>query len=202
MREVGVATPGVVILGPEQQRDLQRLILPPDWTARCRTPDEINVPAILNAFFRAHPDLPWYGVMMDDVIVRTKEWDTRMVMVAGRDCFVSANDGWQAPRRMHAAVVFGGDLLRAMGFWCLPALHHCYLEDVWEDVAWHCGNWTVMMDVMLEHIHPARPECAAQFDATYRLQDQWVAADRATWERFRDSDAHRRLIDRVAHLIN
>ena len=199
MGKVGTATPGVVILGATQHELLGRLQLPAKWTVRVRPTDNMTLVELLNEFFVTRDYLPWYGFMSDDVIVRTPQWDERMVMAAGRDCFVSVNDLFRAPKRMHAAVVFGGDLVRAMNFWCLPTLHHCFVDDFWEAIAARCDNWAVLMDVIAEHVHPSRDRTVER-DATYRDKSRWVQADKAAFEKFRNSSDWEQLILRVKAL--
>jgi hypothetical protein len=71
---------------------------------------------VFNHVLRAWRDEPWYGFISDDSIVRTRAFDVPLIAAAGCAGFANSADGWQAHQRMHGDVVFGGDLLRALGW--------------------------------------------------------------------------------------
>jgi len=118
IRTAGCSTPGKVILGADQAADIPGLPLPDGWTAVCQHPEDKSLVAVMNRFVKDHPDLAWYGFLQDDLHVRTPHWDTLLIAAAGSCGMASCNDMFKAPARMTSATVYGGDLIRAFGFWC------------------------------------------------------------------------------------
>jgi len=83
---------------------------------------------------------------------------------------------------MHGAVVFGGDLLRGLGWWAPPGLIHCFVDDAWEHIGRALGNWVHLPQVMVEHLHPANAKATS--DAAYHKAYANVESDRARFEEF------------------
>ncbi|MEI9803132.1 MAG: hypothetical protein WDN48_00115 [Pseudolabrys sp.] len=46
----------------------------------------------MNRFVRDYPDLAWYGFLQDDLHVKTRDWDTRLIEAAGSSGMASSND--------------------------------------------------------------------------------------------------------------
>ena len=138
----------------------------PDGWALYASPNNRGVCGALNAALRQYPDEPWYGFISDDSLVRTPGWSDALARAAGSNGFANSGDGWQANRRMHGAVAFGGDLVRALGFWAPPALQHCFVDDAWERLAGALDNWTHVPQVLVEHCH--RGNGKADDDPVYR----------------------------------
>ena len=111
---------GVVVIDGDPDPHYDTLRAPEGWQVARWTPNE-GLCSVLNAMLRAWPDDPWYGFISDDSIVKTFGWSRALVEAAGKGGFANSGDGWQAQRRMHGAIVFGGDLLRALGWWAPPA---------------------------------------------------------------------------------
>jgi|GEM_PF-103732 hypothetical protein len=199
MRATGVSTPGVVILGPDQAGDLASLPLPEGWTAQCQHPDDHCLTQVLNRFLREHPDHEWYGQICDDNIPVTFGWDTRLIEQALKSGIASCDDGWQAPRRMHSATVWRGDVLRCAEFWQPPMVRHSCADDFWEEIGRRFGIWTCLMDVRVEHHHPLKH--GDVLDATYARQMKWLAEDVAEFKAWRAGSDYAALICRFAKLF-
>jgi hypothetical protein len=73
--------------------------------------------------------------------------------------------------------VFGGELLRALGWWAPPGLRHAYIDDAWETIARALDNWRHVPQVLVEHMHPGVGK--APDDATYADAYSTFDADRA-----------------------
>ena len=80
---------------------------------------------------------------------------------------------------MHGAVCFGGDLLRALGFWAPPTLKHSFCDDAWEHLAAALGNSAYVPQVMVEHRH--RGNGKAEDDQTYQKAYASFDDDRKTF---------------------
>src|ERR1700688_2927736 len=83
IRTAGCTTPGMVILGADQAADIPYLPLPDGWTAVCQHRDDKSLVAVMNRFVRDYPDLAWYGFLQDDLHVKSRDWDTRLIEAAG-----------------------------------------------------------------------------------------------------------------------
>lgn len=201
MYGVGVSTPGKIILGPHQQADIPNVKpVPKGWTVECQHKDDKSLMDVMNRFVRDYPDLEWYGYIQDDLKFVTRRWDTRLVEAAGNLGIASCNDLWRAPKRNTGACVFGGDLVRAWGFWGPPKLQHCYMDDFWEDSGRQCENWKVLMDVITPHRHFANPKNKAPMDATYKFSYAPGGEDMTEWKRYSSSQDYADLLARVKEL--
>jgi len=147
-------------------------------------PENLGLCGALNWAFRENPGLDWYGCLVDDLKPETKEWDRILSEAVTPFGIISAQDGYRTPERM-GTPVFGGNLLRAWGFWSPPGLWHCYLDDFWETVGRQFGIWT-QCDVMMRHQTPFAGLAAV--DQThieaYGLQNARLEADRQAYEAF------------------
>src|SRR5262249_28732295 len=131
----------------------------------------------------------------DDLRIATPRWDTTLTAVACPAGMASSNDLLHAPFRMTGAICFGGELIRAMGFWCPPQLEHCFQDNFWEDVGRRCDNWRVCEHVIAEHLHPHANK--APMDDTYRHAYDRLESDRRAWESYQKSVDYIRLLARV-----
>ncbi len=143
------------------------LRLPAGWFLRQVRSGVVGCAQGLRRAFRTDPDEPWYGWIADDNTVETDGFEQRLIAAAGPWGIASANDGWQAPKRMHGATVFGGEFLRALGYWVPEGFQHLYIDDVWGHLGRQLGNWRTLMDVHTPHNHPLKT--GAEPDATHRL---------------------------------
>ncbi len=176
----GCSTPGIVFVnGGEQPEGYKSLRLPQNWSILWHD-DDVKVCDMYRWFFKRHPNLDWYGVIADDVVPKTHNWDTRLVNAAGRARVASANDEWQAPRRLHGAAAYGGDLVRALGYLCPPDLQHMFFDDVWETIGRELKVWDVLMDVVTTHEHHAVGK--APKDAAYEQSEKLIASDKVIYQ--------------------
>lgn len=175
---VGQPTEGVVIVDGDPDPAYQALRLPAGWNLFSLS-SNLGVCGVLNWLTRQRPHEPWYGFISDDSIVRTPDWSAPLVRAAGPAGFASSADGWQGERRMHGAVVFGGELLRTIGWWAPPGLRHSFVDDAWEALAKGLGNWTRVPSVMVEHRHAWNGK--AERDATYDRAYASIGEDERAW---------------------
>src|SRR5579863_2536027 len=150
---IGAAFPtkGLVVVDGDPDPAYRTLRTPAGWSIALR-PENQGVCAVLNCVLAAYPYEPWYGFISDDSIVATADWSAPLIEAAGRHGFANSADGFRAHLRMHGAVVFGGDLLRAIGWWAPPGLVHCYVDDAWERLGRALGNWRRVPSVLVEQI--------------------------------------------------
>src|SRR5581483_5622720 len=178
----GGSSRGIVVIDGDSSEGYWQLRLPENWHSEL-LPTNVGVCEALNTIFRAYPNEPWYGFISDDSIVRTRGFEAPLVTAAGRTGFANSADGWQAHKRMHGAVVFGGDLLRALGWWAPPGLRHSFVDDAWEFLGHALGNWARVPQVLIEHHHFGNNK--AERDATYDAAYASAKEDQATFYRLR-----------------
>lgn len=199
---VGCSTFGEIILGPKQQIDISEILAlaPKGWKVSCQHMDDRSLVDVMNRFVRDHPNLEWYGYLQDDLKFVSSKWDTKLVAAAGPNRIASCNDMWRAPKRNTGACAFGGELVRAWGFWGPPKLQHCYIDDFWEESGRACKNWVVLMDVQTPHRHFANSRNKAQMDETYKFSYAPAGQDQIEWNRYRASEDYADLLTRVKNL--
>ncbi len=154
-REIGTSTPGLVIINKNDTSDYDsvRQHLLDGW--EIIRVDATSYGESVRAVWSRTKDLKWIGLLADDHVPCTPNWDTQLIASLRGWNFVSSNDSWQAPNRMHGAVCFSGDLLRAVG-WLFPdRLRHIFHDDIFETIGRETGCWEVRMDVMVKHLHEA-----------------------------------------------
>ena len=172
------ASCGVVWVDGDPDPRYATLKLPNGWH-KIEASRNVGLVAVLNAAFRLNPKEPWYGFISDDSIVKTRGWERKLVEAAGRAGFANSADGWQADKRMHGAIAFGGELVRSLGWIAPPALFHSCCDDAWEYLGRELANWTYVSDVMVEHQHAWNKK--ASDDATYRKNYSTLDADRKSF---------------------
>lgn len=99
-----------------------------------------------------YPNEPWYGMLGDDVIPKTKHWDQLLIQRAGSHDIAAGNDVHEkSVRIIHPCV--GGDLVRLVGFFAVPGCEHVCIDTFWEQLHHYFGRNNQMRDVILEHAH-------------------------------------------------
>ena len=136
---------------------------PPNWAVVVAKRDTLS--AIYNGFLWAMPDLPWYGVLGDDVVPETQGWDRKLIEAAGRDGLAFGDDGINGDRHATHFVV-GGDLARKLGWLALPGLERLYIDSAWNEVTKGLGVRRFVAGVTLRHYHFSNN--LAMYDKTYQ----------------------------------
>lgn len=170
-RKTGGSTPGMVLLGPSDEGGAGYPDLPLGWFYKfCEGETQGEKLAEVWATVK---DCTWLGLIGDDCVPETPQWDQQLASELTGWNFVSCNDGWQAPNRVANCWLMSGDLVRAVGYVFPPGLHHLFVDDVWEELSRRTAPcldgahlWTCRMDVMVRHAHVLKGEAAA--DDTHR----------------------------------
>lgn len=153
LKATGMTTPGVLIVNGCEMADAYRQIALPDNWETVWIEQNIGTCAPLNQYFDSHPFEPWYGVIDDDEWVTTPEWDKKLIEAAGSWNVAHGDDGWQSEARLHGFVTIGGELMRAVGYYCIPGLWHWYGEAMWEMLAKEIPFRRFTPEVRTEHRH-------------------------------------------------
>ncbi len=164
------STPGMVLVGradfAEHRLAYDELIDNPPlgWWLKV-TEDESQGDKIREVWDEVK-DCAWLGLIGDDCVPETPGWDRRMVEALAKASIVSCNDGWQAPTRVANCWIVDGEMLRRVGYFFPPGLHHLFIDDIWEEIGRETVRWRCLMDVMVRHRHVMKGEAAA--DGTHR----------------------------------
>jgi len=149
----GMKAPGVMLVqGDAAGYDFP---LPPGWV---RGAAKTNMGLIkgLNACYAQHKDAAWFGLVADDLIPQTQDWDTKLLAQMHPMGIVSCSDGNYAYQggRVCGATFLSGDLVRAQGFIGPPCCWHSYTDDWLELVAKTFPCWNRVDDVIVRHDTP------------------------------------------------
>lgn len=131
-------------------------------------------------------DLDWIGLVGDDNIPLTPDWDKSMLSALQGWNLVSCNDSWQAPQRLGNCWIWSGELLRAVGYAFPPVLNHLFVDDVWETLGRATGCWTTRLDIIVRHAHATL--CGTE-DETHKKaysDDNW-SHDTLVWEEWKQN---------------
>jgi len=126
---------------------------PDTWTVEVLE-NNIGLVAAANLFFNKFPTEKWYGVICDDVMPITNEWDKLLLNLVTDWNIVSLKDTLNTNDwRISGIPIIGGELIRKCGFIFPPCNWHVCGDDWWELVAKNCGNW-IKVDAYSTHMTP------------------------------------------------
>lgn len=189
-REMGTNTPGWVIVDKDDweanlfaYKEVKNL-LPLGWDFVTVEPQGYG--GALRQIWARVKDMKWVGLVSDDLVPSSMNWDKTLVSSLSGWNFVSAMNGFQ-DQRMHGATAWSGDLLRAIGWLFPPDLKHVFHDDVWETIGRDTGAWRIMPGVMTKHLHeayltghrgPTMDPTSALFRHDKAVYEAWVANDK------------------------
>lgn len=112
--------------------------------------------AATNYGVETHPDYEYYGSMGDDHIPMTEGWDTKLIER------IESNNGWGIAygddllkhEQLPTACIMSANIIQAIGYMCLPALIHLYVDDFWKELGAATGMLFYEPSVVVEHVHP------------------------------------------------
>lgn len=135
-----------------------------------------------NRLAAEHPWVPWLGSIGDDMVPVTRGWDERLIAACGPSGMAYPRDNRRDD--IPEIIVMTRDIPAALGWVCLPALHHWYVDNVWSDLGRAAGCLAYLPDVLVEHRHPNVPG-GDKPDGTYNDAAQRYAHDLAAYQRWR-----------------
>lgn len=189
-RKTAASTPGWLIINAEEGAEsYAQVALPENWsivttTASC-VADAVNQAMLVVS------DRDWIGLLCDDLEPQTMEWDTALIAKSKPWNIVASQNGSQE-HRLHGALVYGGDLLRTVGWMYPPGIKHSFHDDAWELIGDRCLNIVKVPEVMVRHAH------AGTVDETGRKRNAYWNDDEKAWLRWRANDSNdtiKRVVD-------
>jgi hypothetical protein len=161
--------------------------------------------------YRTYPDAAQYGWLADDTIPRTPGWDTELEQAAGdwrlayaHDLYLSARDPQEvkAGRDLTTGLCWGGELVRAVGWWAPPWLRQAAIDLTWLDLIQPLGLFSYREDVVVEHKswrNGKRPRDDG--DEWVRGGDNYVQRDVDRWQHWRSGSGLHRARGRIAAAV-
>ncbi len=153
--------------------DYRNLRFPPNWVVMFAYRHYDFAPS-LDWCFRRFPNEDFYGWISDDHRPRTMHWDKIIEERTGpfevsccRDLHFSEIPGTR-DGVLSGAMGWGGEIVRAAGWWALPRVQQAGIDDAWYRMSQALGCRRYFEDVVVEHIsyrNDKRPK-----DQT----DEWV----------------------------
>jgi hypothetical protein len=169
-RKTQASTPGMVLVDEaDDARHLAEYLaieLPIGWHWRVTPAAAVSQGDKIRAVWDEVKDCAWLGLVGDDCIPETPNWDRQLLDQLHRFGMVSCDDCWQAPQRVGNCWIVSGPLIRLAGYLFPPGLQHLYVDDVWEEIGRAAQCWRVRMNVRVRHAHVLKGEAAA--DDTHR----------------------------------
>lgn len=134
------------------------------------------------------PRAAFYGFLADDVVFKTA-W-SRQLAESAVPCFISYPDDGFQHEALCTHFVVGGDLVRGLGWWALPGLHHTYLDSALMTLGHNVpGLLKYRSDVVWEHLHPELKK--AKSDEIYEYARSKHGEDDATYKDWCDKGVTR-----------
>lgn len=166
-------TPGLLIIDDDDYKNYRGVELPPGW-------EKVSIPrAFLSAKLNAgcKTPAPWYGVLNDDHLPMTPDWDVKLVEALDSQPMVWPLDNY-ADRI--STPVFDAALVADLGWIAPPELNHFYIDDVHELIAEVLGcSRLETVTVSHEHVNKGRMKP----DLTYKERPD-PNADRAAFQKW------------------
>lgn len=154
------STPGVLwIDGDPKDYDFE---LPEGWSIKVGGG---GIAASLRWFFDTYPDLEWYGWMADDMRPACWDFDLKLIHECEGQNFVYCNGGshktpqyappstWDTPHTIPSAMMWGGKLLKCVGWWVPPWAEKTCIDEAWKLLAKATGMARYRHDAVVEHLH-------------------------------------------------
>lgn len=132
----------------------------------------------------------WIGILNDDHVCLTEEWDKRTDELIDGTNMVSTNDGsWNFGFNVVGLTAWSTPLLRAAGFPIFPnGIDHWFIDNVWKSIGEKTGCWHETIKINIEHRHVFCGKMEA--DDTYKVSQNQAKAQMAAeaFDRFLRED--------------
>lgn len=191
-RKTAASTPGILIVNEDDRPDVYSLVnLPSNW--KIVTVNSTCVADAVNTVLMTLGEQDWIGLLCDDLSPETMEWD-RLLIERSKPWNIVASQNGSQEQRLHGALVYGGDLLRAVGWMYPPGIKHSFHDDAWELIGDRCLNIVKVPEVMVCHVH------AGTVDETGRKRNSYWNDDEKAWLKWRRDESNE-VIKRVVSLM-
>lgn len=189
----GATEPGTVLLDRDDAHNYENIGTPPGWQFVIHG-DRAPITEITNRGMSMYPDSPYYGVLADDVIPHTDQWDKKLKDACIPNGVSWGDDGIHG-EGLCSHMFMGGDLARAQGYISWPGVKAWCADNLWMDMAKALGTAKYLRDVKIEHMHPSNGKAAN--DPTYEEARPHNQGDVEAYQRYHNSGAFVMEVHRV-----
>lgn len=169
------STRGLVCLDADDAVKYEGLEVPDNWRVSV-LPRFKSLGENTNAYFWANRQEGFYGLLADDAVPVTKQWDLKLIAAAGSDGLSCCVDGINNGTNLGSSPCIGGDFARRLGWIIYPGLARIYGDNILYELATKAGKLTYLPDVIVEHWHFSTGK--SPMDETYKKvgadQDQFI----------------------------
>ena len=188
-----MTSPGIVYVDGRVD-DYPNLRLPANWE---KVVGDLDLQPIKNWFLERYPDASFYGLVLDDLLPRTEEFDRKMEHEAGDWYLIDTYDMWlandpsTAAEGLCGAFGWGGELVRTVGWWGFPGVRQAGNDNAWCEILIHNMDPPMkrtLLDVTIEHRNwrtGKRPKDAT--DGWVRDGEAYIERDFKVFEKWRES---------------
>ena len=182
-----VSTHGrLIVNGMVDEEAYRSIVLPDQWEIEV-LPQNIGVCGAMAKMFRDYPTEDCYSLICDDEFVETTGFDKILIGSAGRWGISHGNDRQMTDQPcewLHTYATYGGDLVRAVGWWPLPGLWHSGFDNTWQVIAKEFGLRRYCRDVLTTHVNTWNG--TATEDETYRIGRSPAETDMARFHQWKE----------------
>jgi hypothetical protein len=157
---------------------------------RFTTSNRMHLAAWTNELARLNMDAPYLASVGDDMVPTSPGWDRLLVQaqekIGGGFTYPELGRGIQHGRQpdIPEAIVIDTRIVRALGWMCLPALTHWYVDNVWRDLGTGAGCFRYVPEAIVLHKHPNVPG-GDKPDRTYHDAAKSYDRDAAAYRKWR-----------------
>lgn len=142
----------------------------------------MGLSAAMQETFIENPNEQWYGLLADDLVPRTRNWDRKIIMLAGDKNISYPNDLTTSRKGLPTHPVVAGDLVRELGWFGFPATRHYYVDTIWQFLGNNLNNLIYGKDIIVEHMHPIRDK--AEKDIIYSESGNYKTPDTLSYNKW------------------
>lgn len=152
--ECETSTPGLIIVDrndyEKHKEKYESLRVPKEW--KLTLTEAVKMGDKIREVWPQVKDSSWVNLLNDDHVIKTKEWDKKLISKLDGTNFVTCNDNWMSPRKAAGATVFSMKLLETVGIPIYPnGMQHLFIDDLWEGIGRATGCWEIDHSVLIEH---------------------------------------------------
>lgn len=141
-RDTGISSSGIVLVEEERFERLkekyQSLIAPPGWGFHLTKSDDY-VGQVIEAK-ALYWEQPWVGLMGDDCIPLSIQWEkTALAVLSGWNVVSINNDNETIPAGIGRGSIWSGDLMRAIGALFFESFSEDAQYEIWENITQAAG---------------------------------------------------------------
>lgn len=140
------------------------------------------------------------GNLGDDQLAKTPGWDRIVAEALEQPGLVYGDDLFQGERLPCGGIFISASIVRALGWYALPACDHLFIDNAWLDIGRGLGRIRFLPEVVFEHVHPLAGK--ADWDEGYERANNQAAVDhdRTAYEWWRVHE-YRADVERVRQTI-